>query len=1020
LAVDVRFEQPLWLWAALVVIPLALIGLRFFGAMSPTRRVASIAVRAILIGSLLAMLAGASDVRVTDRLAVVAVVDVSGSVRRFAGTASTTASGSAVRRDAVEAVRDFLRAATLRRGPEDLLGVVAFDGRAVAVATPTRADPLDRDFAVRTLEGTDIAAALRLARAIIPPDAAGRLVLFSDGVPTAGDALAAADELAGPRGRRSAASFPVDVVPLSYRVGREVVLESVDAPPSAAAGAVVRVRVALSATDPSAGTLQLLREGIPVDLNGLAPGTGRVVTLSPGLNVETVEINLDGGRVHRFRAVYEPDVVADVAGVLGLSGDTVTENNRGDSFTLTPGKGSVLIADGVSAGKEDAPGSTLARALRASGVDVVVVPSDGIPADLLSLQAYDLVVLQNVPAEDVPDAVQQQLVAYVRDLGGGLAMVGGPDSFGAGGWFRSPLEAILPVRLDLPDKVLSPDAATVFVIDNSGSMKKYVLGSDRNQQQVANDAVALAIRSLDPRDLISVITFNSGGDVLIPIGTNADPARSMEKVRKIGSGGGTNAADGLVLARRQLAGVEAKVKHVVLLTDGRSQNTENLPGLVDELRAGGARVSTIAVGDDADLPTLALLAERGGGTYYHASNPNALPKIFLKAVRVVRAPLIREAPFSPIVLPGVSPMTAGLPDPPTLGGLVLTAARPEPTIALGMVAPGGEPLLAHWNVGLGQVVAFTSDAHNWAGRWLDWPGYQRFWTQVVRSASRPPSSRTFQASSAIDSDRLVLRLEALDDAGRPLDGLSVPATVYTPSGAAREVRLAQTAPGVYETSVEGSETGSYVALLKPTQGERRLTPVIVGSTMVEGVEFRAGTSDERLLAAIAARTGGRVLALDSPATAALFDRGSTRPREVVSPLWAIILPWAVGLTLLDIATRRVAWDRWVGRRFVGPRSERGVVGDMAGLRARVVAAQDPAVTDSPTLTLSAADAQRLADAARDRRRGERLAARPATAQGSAIADPSSQTPDVARKPDATGEASGLLAAKRRALEKFEE
>jgi len=183
------------MWLLLLMVPLTWCALRWFAAMSPSRRGSAIAMRFVLIAIIAAMLAGLSRVQHTDRLAVIAVVDASGSIRRFVGQDRPVGNEVGLRAGALELVQQFIGEATARRGPDDLAGIVVFDGRAVAVATPTRADISGRDIDIRVSDGTNIADAIRLARAMIPPDAAGRLLLFSDGNQTAGDALAAAAEV---------------------------------------------------------------------------------------------------------------------------------------------------------------------------------------------------------------------------------------------------------------------------------------------------------------------------------------------------------------------------------------------------------------------------------------------------------------------------------------------------------------------------------------------------------------------------------------------------------------------------------------------------------------------------------------------------------------------------------------------------------------------------------------------------------------------------------------------------------
>jgi Ca-activated chloride channel family protein len=1019
--VGITFEHPAWLLLILATIPLAAAGLRLFATMSRLRRWSAVGLRVLLISLISAMLAGASAVRRTERLAVIAVVDVSDSTRLF-GQAGQDEAGR--RLEPTEAARRFLAGAARDRGPDDLLGVVAFDGRALAVAVPSRGDVLDRSLDVRLAEGTDIAGALRLAAALIPPDAAGRLVLFSDGVPTAGNALEAARELAARPGR---GRVPVDVVPIRLVAENEVMVEALDAPPRAAEGATVMLRVTLRATGPSRGRLNMLHDGEPVDINGDQPGFARELELPEGTHVELVSFALPRGKIHRFEAVWEPLGGYGVAG-----GDTRPENNRGEAYTLTPGRGRVLLADGVSGGSPSGPGATLAAALLRNGIEVSVMAPEAMPQTLLGLQDYDLVILQNVPADAVPEATQRALAAHVRDLGAGLVMIGGPDSLGAGGWKGSQIEPILPVRLDLPEQLVQPDAAVIFVLDNSGSMGRPVFASAYTQQEIANRAAAMAVRTLDPKDLVGVIVFNSAYTVLQPLGPNADPKATSERIMSIGAAGGTVLGPALEEAHRQLREAKASLKHVIVLSDGASMGRESLPRLAARMHEDGITVSTIGVGDAMDAETMAAMATRGGGQFYAVNNPNLLPRFILKAVRVIRTPLVREGRFQPVILPAASPLIAGLADPPPLLGLVLTQPRTEPTITYAMAAPTGEPLLAHWNVGLGQVAVWASDAHRWAEPWLAWPGYAQMWTQAVRTLSRPGGSSGAEITAEISGDTLRIRMDAADERGRPLDLLTVPATVYSP-GSEEPIRvtLAQTGPGVYEAQAPARESGTYIVTAQPRAGDRPLPPVFGGASLASGVEMRRLTSDLGLLSEIAATTGGRELDLGAPPPR-LFDRSGLEPVIARTPLWRPLLLWTLIVLMLDIGTRRIAWDRFTSREFgvelareaAEAVRERGTAAarTVAGLRGGVRRPQ------AGGAALSDADAQRLADEQAQRRREDRarkLAAMREELRTSAPAEPGRIIPReqhrLAPPAERAAEPStdSLLAAKRRARERLE-
>jgi Ca-activated chloride channel family protein len=402
------------------------------------------------------------------------------------------------------------------------------------------------------------------------------------------------------------------------------------------------------------------------------------------------------------------------------------------------------------------------------------------------------------------------------------------------------------------------------------------------------------------------------------------------------------------------------------------------------------------------------MALKGGGPFYNVTNPHVLPRVFAKAVRVARTPMIREAPFTPVVLPTGSPLTLGLGPTPELGGLTLTQPRGEPTITNAMVTPEGEPVLAHWNVELGQVVAFTSDAHRWASAWIAWPGYARLWTQIVRQASRVPASRTLQPTSQIIGDEMLVRLEASEDDGRPADGLGVPATIYTPSGERLDIQLAQAGPGLYEARVPVSQTGSYVALMKPARDSRKLTPVIAGATLAAGSEYKALRSNDALLDRIAAAGGGKVVELSEASRREWFDRAGVPPQIAVTPVWPSLLAAALLVFLLDVGTRRVAWDRY--RLREGVQTLAGVATQTGGLRVAKRKVDDAA--SGSGLALSEADAEKLRQAARDRRREARLAA---------AAPPVIPTESAPPAGDARGEEpSALLAAKRRAREQFKD
>lgn len=896
---SLEFDQPLLLLLAVVGLPLAFIGWRAVRTQDPLRAWTIVALRLLAIAMFALILAEPRLRREHDHLTVIGLLDVSGSVRRFVDVPSSTDELASA--PVTERLRQWFRAATDTRAPDDRFGLVVFDGRAIVISTPVSGEYIDDNLEIRLLEGTNIADAIQLGLALFPADTAKRLVLVTDGNETGGDALAAAERAAGGLAMGAEASgaqgVPIDVLPLPFRVENDVQVVRVEAPPNAQPGQTVTVRVVLESLRETTGTLTLLKEGGAVDLNGDAPGTRRPVRVPAGVSVQLAQVELGDTPINRFEAIFEPTDAA---------GDALIENNRAQAFTATPSRGTILFVDGVQTQDSD----FLADTLEQADLRIIRIAPEAIPTDILSLQSYDLVIFQNVSAMQVSTDVQRLLAQYVNDLGGGFLKIGGDRSFGAGGWNGTPIAEILPVELDLPKEIRLPRAALVLVIDKSGSMSAPVTGALATQQQVANEGAVLAIRSLQKENLVGVVTFDSLSYEHVPLQPNENPDAMAEKILSIAPGGGTSLAPALRRAGLMLRGADADRKRIVFLTDGRSGEGELLADMTLALRAEGIQVSTIAVGDSADQATLARMAEVGEGEFYPVSNPAMLPRILIDSVQVINRPLLKERLFVPVVLPTGTTLTSGMEEAPALGGLVITAPRKDPKAVLDMTGEEGDPLLARWQAGLGRVAAFTSDAHgDWSNEWLDWPGYARFWTELVRQTARPVVSQDYELIAAVERDTLRLSLDATDPEAGAMDYLQVEGTVYSPSGEAIPVRLNQTGPGRYEATVDAPESGNYIVALTPRRGEERLAPILGGANQPSGAEFRRYRSNLALLEEIARLTNGRMLDLAQPTRIDLYDRAGLPTNISLLPAWREVMPWLFALLLLDIASRRLAWDR---------------------------------------------------------------------------------------------------------------
>jgi Mg-chelatase subunit ChlD len=992
-------DDPRWLLIALVGVAMAAVGWRWFRAVPAMRRVPALGARVLLALACALALAGLHANREADRVAVVGVVDLSGSVRSFADFGRDDLGQ---RISAQEAAWDLLTRAARDRQPDDPFGLVIFDGRVIALATPGPDDPLERNPSFTPTDGTDLPGALRLARAMLPGDAEGRIVLISDGRSTRGPL----DEIL--------ADVPIDVAPITYRVESETVVESFDLPARAAANAEVDARVVLRSTGPARGTLTVLRDGRPIDLNPGSPGDGVRVDLEPGRHVVPLRFALDEGRVHRYEVVFEPDRAGDAAQTI-LFGDTSTTNNRASAFTITRSPGEVLLVDGSASGD----GGLLARTVRAAGREVRVTAPAAFPTDLLDLEGFDLVILDDVPIDALPMGSAERLNAYARSFGGGVIFVGGRNALTAGGWRGSAVADALPVRLEIPDRVVMPEAAVIFVLDRSGSMVRPVMGSSRSQQEIANESAAGAIDTLDPGDLVGVISFSNAAQIVVPLGPNDDAEATRAAVLGISSGGGTNLAAALRTAKAELDRVQTKSKHVIVLTDGISLEPERLPVLASELRASGARVSTIAVGDDSDAEGLRIVAEQGGGVFYRVTNPSVLPQVFIRAVRVLREPAVRDTPFLPVLVEPDSPAMAGVGPVPTLGGVVLSTRRPEASTPL--VTPEDEPVVAYWPVELGRTAVVATDAGEWAAAWAQTPGFNRFWTNLTAWTARAVDDTPGELRLMSRSDGADLVYEAVGEVGAPIDALDVTVNLYLPDGSVREETLRQTGPGRYEGRARDLPPGVIVGAARasvPGIADSALPPAIAGVSVRAGAEDQYLTSDEAGLARLADRTGGRIIDWAQPAS--LFERFES-PRVIRSALWPTLLIAALVLFLVDVAMRRLAWDRWVDAARAGTLAASGparvsTVDSLRAARTRADPTADLRPAPEPP-RITTADAERERYERRVAQARQNAAAREGPAPARPTPDPRSANP---AEPAPPVEESALLAAKRRARERFKD
>jgi uncharacterized membrane protein len=882
------FDRPAWL---LLIPPLCLaawwIARSSLAGWTASRQLLHLAIRCLVLALLCVALAEPRARWKGDDVAVIAVLDVSDSVPA----------------DQQRLGVQFLRASLDKRPPQGRLGVVTAARDPFVQTLPTAGLPrLDiGDFG--PTDASDLRRAVDLARAVVPADAAGRVLLISDGNPTSAPLTDIAGSLA-------AAGVPIDVAAVGYDRSALVRIDDIAVPAWVRDGDTIACRIVMHAGRPASGRLTLLLNGEPVDLDPDSPSLAARVDLPPGPTVLSQSIRLPSGPVHRIAAVFEPDDPAA----------SIPQLLRAEGVTFTSDQGRVLIL------AEDPPqAAPLLAALTADNIKADLRPAADAPRTLAEWSGFDAVVLFNQPASNFSQAQQHSMVRFVHDAGGGLLVIGGPDSYGAGGWIGSPLAAAMPVLLDPPQKRQMPMGALAIIIDRSGSMGAPVGTSGLTQQQIANEAAILGVRALASLDQVAVIAFDDQAQTVVPLTRVRDPQDIARRIRAIGPGGGTNLFPALDAAAAELAKSPAGVKHVIVLTDGQTVGDPQ-QGLARaaELHRRGITLSAVAIGDQSNDPLLAGLARTAAGRLYNVNSAAAnalLPQIFIKEAQTVRRTLIWEGPpFSP-TLAAHADSLRGLPSPlPAITGYVVTADRGGLAVVT-LRGPEGDPILAHWQHGLGRVMAFTSDAAaRWNAAWTSSAAFGSFWQQQLKWVMRPSSDAASRVTIDTRDDRATVSLELFGPDGDRLDLATVRARLVPPPGAqpgpdpSRQVTFRQTGPGRFQAELDALAVGSHLLAIRydaaadDAVGQRPMSGSVRAAIIRRAAdEFREPVPNTNLLTELATRTNGRIYRLD-PAGADLWAREHARMPEISRTAWLLVAIAAIALFLFDVAARRVTLD----------------------------------------------------------------------------------------------------------------
>lgn len=863
----VDLAHPWALAFALVVVFLIWAQRRSLADMTPLQRKVCFALRVFIMLLLVLALAGIRWLLPSQELSVLFVVDHSASISQ----------------PAQKEARNFVTASLAAQHSSDTAGVIGFAAKPELWQAPAAhlqpaaqwPEPLNR-------KATDIGSALDFASAIFPAGKARRIVLLTDGNDTGGQAASGAARLA-------AQGVELMTVPLHNESAPEVLVERVEVPRRLKAGEPFDLTAHIRSNVVTTAKVKLYQNQFLLEQRDMDIKVGDNEFRAPNLKA-------DGNFIS-----YEVEVLP--------AQDTVAENNRATATASLRGEPRVLLVD-----SDENNGRALAGVLQKEKISVETRGLSGLPKTLEDLQQFDLFLLSDVSALNLGREQMDLYRRWVQDFGGGFVMIGGENSFGVGGYYRTPVEQMLPVRMEHDDRLDTPTVAMLVVLDRSGSMTASVAG--QTKISLADQGAVFAMNALQPKDYYGVVAVDTKPHTVVPLAPISAKGAAEQKILSItAGGGGIYIYTSMVEAFQQLRDMPARVKHLLLFSDAADAEEKAAGEMSDGIRTGGnsldlasamlaAKITTSVVGlgteQDKDTPFLRQLAERGSGRFYLTDDATTLPQIFsTETMKVAQSSLIEE-PFLAVAM-AKSPITAGVdwPQSPLLLGY--NATKPKPTAEILLATERGEPLLATWRYGLGQAAAFTSDAKSrWAAEWLTWPGYGKFWSQLVRTLMRKSDQASFQVNTSETGNRLELTIDAIKPDGSFRNQMPVSVNMLRADGSTETRAADQEGPGQYRATFDLPEEGT--SIFSVSSPDLPDGGYVFGHTRSYPQEFLRTDANEPLLHSLASLGRGKF----SPSPAEVFARPAAAARTHME-LTNYFLEAALLLLPLDIWLRRRTW-----------------------------------------------------------------------------------------------------------------
>jgi uncharacterized membrane protein len=764
--------------------------------------------------------------------------------------------------------KTFIKQTASQMQFEDQAGFIVFGKDALLeVSLRKKLEALDIKSIVNP-HNTNIHNALQLAIGRLPQQGKNKIVVFSDG----NENMQPSRDMAYLAGSLGIEIYPV---PMATWFGKnEAFIKSLETPSNVALETPFEIKLVVISSVKKSGELVMVKNG-----NLLVQ---QPIELNSGTNVIAFADTLIEPGLYLYQAV------------VNFSADTFFQNNEGLSFTKGTRKARILhLTD------KDSSSNYLAEALQVQGLDIDLQHIKNISGAIHEFVDYNAIILDNVSGRSISFSTMEQLERYVKDTGGGLIMVGGDTSFGAGYYKKTPVEKALPVFMDTPTDIKLSELYLIFVIDKSSSMTSSY--KDKSKLEMAKIAAFSSIEMLNPIDSVGIVTFDTEFGWTVPITTANERQKIAENLSRVMEGGGTDLYPALKDVHNVLNQITSGRKHVIVLSDGETEEAD-FQSLVQSMNASGISISTVSIGQGANIALMRSIAEWGRGRTYYTDDPNSIPKIFTSETKIISKKTIKEKPMQPVAKSSNEILHGLVYDKlPAIYGQVVTYPKPGSEL---LIETEQGPLLAAWQYGLGRSVAFTSDLSNrWGKDWIKWKHYGKFASQMVKWAQRKETRKRFFSAIDIKGEKGNFLVDVTTDQNRFVNHLELNTNVLLPSGKDQTFAMEQIAPGRYVGAFPAEEIGAYHFSVYSNSGTYAETPQTFGFGIPYAEEFNSTAVNEDLLEDLASTTKGRVLSIDQIPADFFKDKSDSRHSE--TSIWPYLMMIFLLLLIADVVARKL-------------------------------------------------------------------------------------------------------------------